>query len=99
MTRLVPDISSLPQATSNETVALVSFEVFCGSMRGFMQLCIPWRHVAQTPQAMASGGGSVSRRHPVEAVKVPLVAAARVARLQDVGERTGEFKPWRCPAH
>jgi flagellar motor switch protein FliM len=79
--KLVSDVSALSEAESNESVALVSFEVLCGAKQGLMQLCIPWKQVAR---AQNSAEGVSDFRDAIQsgAVKIPVIAAAQIARLK-----------------
>ncbi len=82
MTRLVSDGSLISEATSNDAVALVSFEVACGPSRGLMQLCIPWKEVAIGSQCLSTEGADLREIMRSGATKVPVVATARIARLK-----------------
>lgn len=82
MTNLISDGACIREATSNEAVALVSFEVAAGSNRSLMQLCIPWKEVA-SPRNVFNGD---DRRSDIDlrsqAGNIPVVATVRVAQLK-----------------
>lgn len=82
MTRLVADSTTIPEANSNEAVALVSFEFTCAQTQGLMQLCIPWKQVARTSQLLPTEKGELRQIMQSGAIKIPVTATARIARLK-----------------
>ena len=82
MTRLVSDGTLIPEASSNEAVALVSYEVVCGPSQGLMQLCIPWKQVSLASSSNPAEAGELRDRWRSGAIKVPVVATARIATVK-----------------
>lgn len=82
MTSLVADGSNLQEASSNEAVALVSFEVASGANRSLIQLCIPWKDVAKPANGSTGDRNSSPSDLRSQAGKIPVVATAQIARLK-----------------
>jgi flagellar motor switch protein FliM len=82
LSRLVSDTSVIAEASSNESVALVSFEVLCGSKQGLMQLCVPWRQIAKAGITTGDDGRDLREVMRSGAVKIPVIATAHIARLK-----------------
>ncbi len=82
MTRLISDGTLISESTSNEAVALISFEVICGASQGLMQMCIPWKHVAGSFDSVRMETAELQNLMRSSAVKLPVTATVRVARLK-----------------
>lgn len=91
--QLVSDSSLVAEASSNEAVALVSFEIACGPCRGLMQLCLPWKQAAMP--ASSSTIDSAAARDALRrgAIKVPVTVVACVARLKLSAIELSELNP------
>ncbi len=81
LTQLISDGSLISEKTSNEAVALVSFEIVCGPCQGLIQLCVPWKEVVPVSSVAKSSGRVPLERMRFAAGKVPVIATARIARL------------------
>ena len=82
VTQVVSDANLLAESTSNEAVALISFEIVCGPCQGLIQLCIPWKDVAQSSAVAQKDATTSGDRMRLAAAKVPVSVTARVARLK-----------------
>lgn len=82
ITRLVSDPTLLSEATSNEAVALVSYEIICGSSQGMMQLCIPWKLVSDDSAIERNNASQLRQKLRSGSVKVPLIATAQIASFK-----------------
>ena len=91
--RLIDDSLLIHEATSNEAVALISFEVLCGSKQGMMQLCVPWKLVTQAINPSVKDGRDFRDVLRSGAVKIPVVATARVTHLKLSTRDLASLKP------
>lgn len=92
LTNLIAAGSCLREASLNDAVALVSFEIAFGQNRCLIQLCAPWKDVAFPGRASGSDGRQFRFDHS-GAVKIPVVATARVASLKLTAKDLTELSP------
>jgi len=82
--QIVSDASMLAEATANDAVALVSYEVACGTYQGLIQLCVPWRFAMNGPGTLAQRALGLGTAEPLraDAGQLPVKVAARVAQFK-----------------
>jgi flagellar motor switch protein FliM len=93
MTKLVCDASLITEATSNDAVVLVSFEIVCPPCQGLLQLCVPWKEVSPTASINNFAGNGGIDRIRNSAAKVPVVVTARVASVKLSAHDFDQLKP------
>ena len=93
MMDLVSDAGLAVQSTSNEAVALVSFEILCPPCQGLVQLCVPWKEVSSAAASNNVAAMSGVERIRQSAAKVPVIVTARVARLKLSANDFTHLKP------
>lgn len=80
--QVVSQATMLAEATANNAVALVSYEIACGSYQGLVQLCIPWRFAASRPGKHAQGSDAAGGSLRAGAGQLPVKVAVRIAQFK-----------------
>lgn len=93
LARIVSDGALLEEATSNEAVALISFEVCCGAIQGLMQLCLPWQQANSSLPAIPLTQGESREIMTSGAVKLPITATARIAHFKLTTRELASLSP------
>ena len=93
MTQVISDGLLMAEATSNEAVVLISFEIVCGPCQGLMQMCVPWRDISKTSALTQVSSRQAGERMRLAASKVPVVVTAQVARLKISARDLAELSP------
>jgi|GEM_PF-2105264 len=93
LARIVSDGTVLEEATCNEAVALISFEVTCGAIQGLMQLCLPWQEATNALPVMSLSQDESREIMSSGAAKLPITATARIARLKLSAQELASLSP------
>ncbi|WP_010583038.1 flagellar motor switch protein FliM [Schlesneria paludicola] len=80
--QIVSDATMLAEATANDAVALVSYEIGCGTYQGLIQLCVPWRFALSGTGHLAQHASDSADSLRTGAGQLPVKVAARIAQFK-----------------